>query len=115
MTFYIIKSLDLQFYQNIVQVLLGSKHCYIPFLNCFRRPSPDDAASDTANAKRVFRTNGKYKQEPVITDLRIYYTNIYGHERLWLKLWARGDCNCAILLRGAAPKQNSAIVVTEGP
>ena len=43
------------------------------------------------------------------------YRNIYGHERLWLKLWARGDCNCAILLRGAAPKQNSTIAVTEGP
>ena len=43
------------------------------------------------------------------------YTNIYGHERLWLKLWARGNCNCAILLRGAAPKQNSTIAVTEGP
>ena len=44
------------------------------------------------------------------------YTNKYGHERLWLKLWARGDCNyCAILLRGAAPKQNSTIAVTEGP
>ena len=31
------------------------------------------------------------------------------HERFWLKLWARSDCNCAILLRGAVPKQNSTI------
>ena len=37
------------------------------------------------------------------------------HERLWLKLWARGDCNCAIFLRGEAPMENSTITVTEGP
>ena len=24
----------------------------------------------------------------------LYYRNIYCNERLWLKLWARGDCNC---------------------
>ena len=29
-----------------------------------------------------------------------------------LKLWALGDCNCAILLRGCAPHQNSAIAVS---
>ena len=45
----------------------------------------------------------------------LYYTNIYGHERLWLKLWTQGDCSCAILLRGTAPKQNSTIAVTEEP
>ena len=44
---------------------------------------------------------------PMVTwVLRFYrnipreYTNINCNERLWLKLWARGDCNCAILLRG---------------
>ena len=36
------------------------------------------------------------------------------YERLWLKLWAQGDCNCAIFLRGEAPKENSTIAVTEG-
>ena len=49
------------------------------------------------------------------TVISLCYTNISGHERLWLKLWARGDCNCAILLRGCAPQQNSTIAVTEGP
>ena len=40
-----------------------------------------------------------------------YYTNIYGHERLWLKQWAQGDCNCAIF----TSEENSTIAVTEGP
>ena len=32
----------------------------------------------------------------------VQYTNIYCNERLWLKLWAEGDYNCAILL-GRSP------------
>ena len=51
----------------------------------------------------------------IIPDAVLHYTNIYGHERLWLKLWARGDCNCTIFLRGEGPKENSTIAVTEGP
>ena len=38
---------------------------------------------------------------------QVYHTNVCGHEWLWLKSWARGDCNCAILLRGTAGMQNS--------
>ena len=55
--------------------------------------------------KRVTITQGMH------VKIDEYYTNIYGHERLWLKQWARGDCNCAIF----APQENSTIAVTEGP
>ncbi len=46
----------------------------------------------------------------------VYKTNIYCLIRdSGLKLWALGDINSTILLRGCAPQQNSTIDVTSGP
>ena len=50
--------------------------------------------------------------------LYIYKTNIYGlHLNLWVKPMVPqlSDYNCAILLQGCAPQQNSTIAVTSGP
>ena len=55
-----------------------------------------------AHGAKKKTTNKRQKQKQNKTKKSKLFLYVYGNERLWLKLWARGDRNCAILLRGAA-------------